>query len=153
MRALLCILMLLPTLTWAEVQLATEIFKVVETTDDQGKVKQEWKKADAIVPGDKVGYLIRFTNKGEQAAGDLVLNNPIPDNTLYVADSARGANSTIEFSADGGNAFAAADKLFIEKNGKKVLAQAKDYTHVRWIIASELPAGESGSVQYVVQVK
>ena len=47
----------------------------------------------------------------------------------------------------------APEKLFIEKEGKKLPAQAKDYTHVRWSLISPLKAGEKGSVQYVVQVK
>lgn len=153
MRALLSILMLLPGFAFAQIEINTEIFKVVETKTESGKAKQEWVKADSIVPGDKVGYLIRFDNKGQEAAGDLVLNNPIPENTFYIENSARGANSAIRFSADGGNKFAEADKLFIEKNGKKMLAGPKDYTNVRWLISSELPAGESSSVQYVVQVK
>ena len=153
MRALLSILMLLFCYDTAPIEINTEIFKVVETKTESGKAKQEWVKADSIVPGDKVGYLIRFDNKGQEAAGDLVLNNPIPENTFYIENSARGANSAIRFSADGGNKFAEADKLFIEKDGKKMLAGPKDYTNVRWLISSELPAGESSSVQYVVQVK
>jgi len=153
MKALLSMLLLLPAFSFAQVELNTEVFKVVDKKSDNGKTVQEWVKADSIVPGDKVGYRILFTNKGEKAADDLVLNNPIPENTHYIADSARGANSQIRFSADGGQQYAEADKLFIQKNGKKVLAGPKDYTHVRWVISKALPAGENSSVQYIVQVK
>ena len=82
-----------------------------------------------------------------------MLNNPIPENTIYVEDSARGANTNINFSVDGGQQFAKPEQLFVEVNGKKVPATAKDYTHVRWTLTSALPAGKEGSVQYVVQVK
>ena len=44
-------------------------------------------------------------------------------------------------------------QLFIQKNGKKLPATAKDYSNVRWVLTSSLKAGEKGSVQYVVQVK
>jgi uncharacterized repeat protein (TIGR01451 family) len=153
MKKILAILCLLPSLAFAQVELKTDMFKVVETQKDNGVSKVEWVTPDNVVPGDKVGYRISFTNKGEQAAADIVLNNPIPENTVYVADSARGANSNIVFSVDGGKQFAKPEQLFIEVNGKKVPATAKDYTHVRWTLTSALPAGKDGSVQYVVQVK
>ena len=153
MKKLLCLIALLPTLAFAQVELKTEIFKVVETRLTTGKVKQDWVKDQAIAPGDKVGYQILFTNSGAEPADNIVLNNPIPEHTFYIADSARGANSNIVFSADGGKLFATPEKLFIEKDGKKVLASPKEYTNVRWSISKALPAGESGSVQYIVEVK
>lgn len=153
MKKILAVLCFLPTLAFAQVALKTDMFKVVETQQGNGTSKVEWIAPDNIVPGDKVGYRISFTNKGEQAAADIVLNNPIPNNTIYVDGSARGANSDIVFSVDGGNQFAKPEQLFVEVDGKKVPATAKDYTHIRWTLTSALPAGEDGSVQYVVQVK
>ncbi len=153
MKKLLTALSLLPSLVFAQVELSTEMFKVVETQKENGTSKVEWISPDNIVPGDKVGYLIRFKNNGNQPAADIVLNNPVPENTTYVDNSARGANSNIVFSVDGGKAFAQPEQLFVEVNGKKVPATAKDYTHVRWTLQSALPAGKEGSVQYVVQVK
>ena len=146
-------LALFPLSAFAQIELTTEIFKVVTVKDKNGNSKVEWQKPDNIVPGDKVGYRIRFANTGNEAADDLVLNNPIPENTVYVSDSARGANSQILFSVDGGKEFKNADQLFVTKNGKKLKATAKDYTNVRWVISNALKAGENGSVQYIVQVK
>jgi len=153
MKKLFIALSLLPSLAFAQVELKKEMFKVVETQKENGTSKVEWIAPDNIVPGDKVGYLIRFKNNGKEAAADIVLNNPVPENTIYVDDSARGANSNIVFSVDGGKQFAQPEQLFVEVNGKKVPATAKDYTHVRWTLQSALPAGKEGSVQYVVQVK
>lgn len=137
----------------AQVELKTEMFKVVEVQKDNGTSKIEWVTPDNITPGDKVGYRIMVKNKGDKAADDIVLNNPVPENTIYVNGSARGANSSIVFSVDQGKTFATPEKLFIEKNGKKLPATAKDYSNVRWVLTSSLKAGEKGSVQYVVQVK
>ena len=153
MKKILAILSFLPALAFAQVELKTDMFKVVETQKENGTSKIEWVAADSIVPGDKVGYRISFSNKGEKPADNIVLNNPIPDNTVYVADSARGANSNILFSVDGGKQFAKPEQLFIKVNGKKRPATDKDYTHVQWALSSALPAGKDGSVQYVVQVK
>jgi uncharacterized repeat protein (TIGR01451 family) len=144
--------LLLPTLALAQVELKTEIFKVVEVQKDNSN-KVEWVEAKNIIPGDKVGYRINVENKGEDAADNLVLNNPIPDNTIYVDNSARGADSKIEFSVDGGKQYGLPEQLFITKEGKKLPATAKDYTHVRWTLLSPLNTGEESSVQYVVQVK
>ncbi|MGB3727275.1 MAG: hypothetical protein WA981_16105, partial [Glaciecola sp.] len=146
-------LCLLPSLAFAQVELSTEMFEVVETQQDNGTSKVEWVKPDNIIPGDKVGYRISFKNTGDQPAADIVLNNPVPENTVYVGGSARGTNSNIVFSVDGGQQFAKPEQLFVEVNGKKVPAIAKDYTHVRWTLTSALPAGKEGNVQYVVQVK
>jgi uncharacterized repeat protein (TIGR01451 family) len=153
MKKILATLCLLPSLAFAQVELKTEMFEVVEKQQDNGTSKVEWTTPDNIVPGDKVGYRILFTNTGDQPAADIVLNNPIPQNTIYVEGSARGANSNIVFSVDGGKQFAKPEQLFVEANGKKIPASAKDYTHVRWTLTSALPVGKDGSVQYVVQVK
>ena len=153
MKRIIASLCLLPSLAFAQVELSTDMFEVVETQQDNGTSKVEWVKPDNIIPGDKVGYRISFKNTGDQPAADIVLNNPVPENTVYVGDSARGANSDIVFSVDGGQQFAKPEQLFVEVNGKKVPATAKDYTHVRWTLTSALPAGKEGSVQYVVQVK
>ncbi|MFT5592602.1 MAG: putative repeat protein (TIGR01451 family) [Oceanicoccus sp.] len=153
MKKIIAAICLLPSLAFAQVELKTEMFEVVEKQQDNGTSKVEWVKPDNIIPGDKVGYRISFKNTGDQPAADIVLNNPVPENTIYVDDSARGANSTIVFSVDGGKQFANPEQLFVELNGKKVPATAKDYTHVRWTLNSALPAGKDGSVQYVVQVK
>lgn len=153
MKRIIASLCLLPSLAFAQVELSTDMFEVVETQQDNGTSKVEWVKPDNIIPGDKVGYRISFKNTGDQPAADIVLNNPVPENTVYVGDSARGSNSDIVFSVDNGQQFAKPEQLFVEVNGKKVPATAKDYTHVRWTLTSALPAGKEGSVQYVVQVK
>jgi len=137
----------------AQVELKTEMYKVVEIQKANGTSKIEWVKPDSITPGDRVGYRIIVENKGDKPADDIVLNNPVPENTTYVDGSARGANSSIVFSVDQGKTFTTPEKLFIIKDGKKLPASAKDYSNVRWVLTSPLKAGEKGSVQYIVQVK
>ncbi|GAA6134878.1 hypothetical protein NBRC116188_16680 [Oceaniserpentilla sp. 4NH20-0058] len=154
MKKLLAIIcLLLPTFAIAQVELKTDIYKVVETQRDNGTSKVEWVEAKNIIPGDKVGYRIHVNNNSDETADNLVLNNPIPDNTVYVDNSARGASSKIEFSVDGGKQYGLPEQLFITREGKKLPATAKDYTHVRWTLLSPLKTGDESSVQYVVQVK
>jgi len=150
------LLMVLPAISlnaFAQVELKTETYKVIEVPIENGASKIEWIQPNSITPGDRVGYRLIVENKGDKPADNIVLNNPVPENTLYVDGSARGANSSIVFSVDQGKTFAKPEKLFIQKDGKKLPATAKDYSNIRWILNSVLKAGEKGSVQYVVQVK
>ena len=153
MRFLLLTLILLPSLLWAEVTLTTETYKVIEVQQDNGTSKLEWVAPHSILPGDKVGYRIVVNNGGDKKADDIVLNNPVPHNTVYVEGSARGANTSIVYSVDGGKTFAKPAQLFIKKNGRKVAASAKDYSNLRWLLQQPIKAGGKASVQYVVQVK
>ncbi len=143
----------LPALAMAQVELSTQTYKVTEVIKADGSSKIEWVTADSIVPGDKVGYRIIVNNNGTEPADSIVLDNPVPQHTVYVAGSARGANSKIEYSVDSGKSYNMPEKLFITKNGKKYPATAKDYSHVKWTLTHALKAGESTQVQYVVQVK
>lgn len=138
---------------WSEVKLQNEAFKVVTLTSDNGASSEQWQTPDKMLPGDKVGYQISFENTGKEAATDLVIANPIPENTVYVAASAKGLNTDIDFSADGGKTYAQPSKLLIEKNGERVQATAADYTHVRWTLNKPLAIGAESSVQYAVIIK
>ncbi len=143
----------LPALAMAQVELTTQTYKVTEVKKADGSSKIEWIKADSIVPGDKVGYRIIVNNKGAEDANSIVLDNPVPQHTVYVAGSARGANTKIVYSVDSGKTYKMPEKLFIIKKGKKYPATAKDYSNVKWTLTQALKAGESTQVQYVVQVK
>ncbi len=138
---------------WSEVELKNEAFKVVTVTSENGAKSEQWQTPDKMLPGDKVGYQISFNNTGKEAATDIVIANPIPDNTVYVAGSAKGLNTDIEFSTDGGKTYAQPSKLFIEKNGERVQATAADYTNVRWTLNKPLAIGADSSVQYAVLIK
>lgn len=87
MRLLTAFLLLIPGLAFAQVNLISEVFKIVAVTHDNGTVSEQWQAAEKIVPGDKVGYRIRYQNEGEQAATGIVINNPIPQNTVYLANT------------------------------------------------------------------
>lgn len=136
----------------AEVEMTTQVFKVVEKTDTNGSVKQEWQAPQNMVPGSVVGYRIEIKNSGKEAAKDLIINNPIPANTTYIADSARGADASIDYSVDGGKHYAQPAELFVIKNGKKVQASVVDYTHIRWTFNKALAPKNSTTAQYTVKL-
>jgi uncharacterized repeat protein (TIGR01451 family) len=136
----------------AEVTLTNTIFEVVTITAQDGSQKDEWQQPDKLLPGERVGYQIDVKNNSTESVADIVIANPIPENTVYVQDSAKGLNALIEFSVNNGETFALPAELFIEKDGKRMQAQAADYTQVRWTLNKPLAAGASSSVQYIVKI-
>lgn len=106
------------------------------------------------VPGTEVIYTTTFENLIKKPVGDIVINNPIPNDSLYVAGSAFGQNCDILFSADGGKSFGHADELTVkDADGKTRPAQAKEYTNIRWIYKKQLAAGKAGEVGFRAAIK
>jgi uncharacterized repeat protein (TIGR01451 family) len=137
----------------AEVTLTNTVFEVVTITNQDSSKQDQWQQPDKLLPGERVGYQIEVNNKGTEPAADIVIANPIPEHTTYVQDSAKGLNTLIEFSVDNGKTFALPAQLFVEKDGKRVQAQAADYTQVRWKLNQPLAVGASSTVQYIVKIK
>lgn len=146
-------LVLMSFIVSAEVTLTNTVFEVVTITNKDGSQHDQWQQPDKILPGERIGYQIEVTNQGTEAAADIVIANPIPANTTYVQGSAKGLDTQIEFSVDNGKTYALPAELFIEKDGKRVQAEAADYTQVRWILNKPLAAGASTTVQYIVKIK
>ena len=137
----------------AEVTLTNTVFEVITITNQDGSKQDQWQEPDKLLPGERVGYQIEVNNKGNEPAADIVIENPIPEHTTYVQDSAKGLNTLIEFSVDNGKTFALPANLFMEKEGKRVQANAVDYTQVRWKLKQPLAAGASSTVQFIVKIK
>ena len=98
----------------AEVTLTNTVFEVITITNQDGSKQDQWQEPDKLLPGERVGYQIEVNNKGNEPAADIVIENPIPEHTTYVQDSAKGLNTLIEFSVDNGKTFALPANLFME---------------------------------------
>jgi hypothetical protein len=73
---------------------------------------------------------------------------------VYQGGSARGANTTITYSVDGGKQYATPDKLTVKTpDGKVRPALASDYTHIRWTYKGDLGVGKSGEVSFRAVIK
>ncbi|HTG01809.1 MAG TPA: hypothetical protein VK654_14605 [Nitrospirota bacterium] len=158
--ALLTAALLASSAAWAQQKDAIEL-----KTSAQVEVVKKNEKGDKTVtfvdaakeskvPGDVVLFTTTYTNTGKQPADAVVITNPVPEHTVYIAESAAGANTRIDFSVDGGKTYAAPDKLTLkDKNNITRKAAAADYTHIRWTLTKSLPAGGSGSVSYKAKIK
>jgi uncharacterized repeat protein (TIGR01451 family) len=134
--------------------------KITSTAEVEREVvvngKKEMKRMPVTkaVPGTEIIFTNQFENVTAKAASDVVINNPIPESTEYKAGSAFGADCDIQFSVDSGKKFGHAEELKIkDADGTEHTALAKDYTNIRWVNKSQLPAGKAGEVGFRVIIK
>jgi uncharacterized repeat protein (TIGR01451 family) len=126
----------------------------VEAKNAHGGVEKKRVPLTKAPPGAEVIYTTTFTNQGAKPAGNVVVTNPVPANTSYVGGSARGENTVITFSVDGGKSYAAPDALTLRTtDGRERPALPSDYTHVRWVYKGDLPPGKTGAAEFRVVVK
>jgi uncharacterized repeat protein (TIGR01451 family) len=125
----------------------------VEVTAPNGKKEMKREPVVKAIPGTEVIFTTTFSNAGTRPAGNVVLTNPVPDNTAYVAGSAAGPNTEITYSVDGGKTFSTPEKLKIKEGKKERPALPSEYTHIRWTYKGELVPGKSGEVSFRVVIK
>lgn len=126
----------------------------VEVVNRAGRKEKKREPVKLAVPGSTVIYTTRFTNNGAQPAGDVVIDNPIPQNTVFVVGSAFGARTAISYSVDGGKSYDAPARLRVRgANGVERAAEPRDYTHIRWRYQGELAPGQRGEVGFRVVIK
>lgn len=150
-------IMMLPAMAMAagdvSVSIKTEKQEVVVKN---GKTLTQIVPATKFAPGDTIIYTITYTNKGTEPATNAVIDDPIPQGTAYVTNSATGASADITFSIDKGKTYKKPTLLIyeVDVNGKKEKKTASPdlYTNIRWTVAS-IPAGTSGKVGFKVKVK
>ena len=121
--------------------------------------KQVKKRVAAVdqASGEVIIYTISYRNEGKEAATNVVLDNKIPDGTVYVNDSSKAAGAETLFSVDNGKTYKQPASLTYEitdKDGKKqqVKATPEQYTDIRWVVA-KVPPGSGGQIVYELRVK
>lgn len=145
-----------PALAAPKIEFSISQFR--EVVEQKGGVrKTKLVPAESVAPGDVVEYVLAYVNRGNEAATDAAIEDPIPKGTVYVANSATGEGAEITFSSDGGRTFAPAVKLTYEyrlPSGavEKRVATPDEYTHVRWTLKRVEP-GATGKVAFRVKVK
>ncbi len=139
----------------ASVEMNTAVQKVVIEEDEQGNNVRKLVSADQVVPGDTLHYVISFTNKGANTvdSGSIVITNPLPPDTVYLEGTAQGSGTEITYSVDAGGTFGRTTELTVLREGERVLAQATDYTTIRWAFKPALEAGKTGDVSFSVRLK
>ncbi|MCC5887151.1 MAG: DUF11 domain-containing protein [Gammaproteobacteria bacterium] len=156
----LCALVLLSVTTVAlaqePVRLISSVQKVEAFVNEQGEQERRLVAAERVVPGDELRYTVTFANQGAETvdAGSIVITNPVPNNTIYLMDSAGGSGTDVVFSVDGGETWGTPDELVMTgEDGQSRVAEDEDYTHIRWTFRPALEPGQEGSVFFRVRLR
>ncbi|MBN8430366.1 DUF11 domain-containing protein [Microbulbifer salipaludis] len=138
---------------FAAVELETRAFIEVAITDTNGVQSKELQPVERAQPGQEVVFVITYRNTGEEPAENLVVNNRVPKEMVYVADSAQGESALIQVSVDG-NRFGSLQSLQVtEADGSVRAAKASDVVALRWTLQGAVAPGDSGSVRYRAVLK
>jgi uncharacterized repeat protein (TIGR01451 family) len=161
-RSVLGSTLLLVSLLLATAAFAKPLVTISVSAEKEVTVTADGKKSTKLVPVKKVSpnevilYTVHYANKGDEAATNAVIEDPIPKGTVYLPEGS-AATPEPEFSIDHGKSYNKATLLSYEvklPSGKLERRQATsaEYTNIRWIV-KQIPAGGSGSVTFKVKVK
>jgi uncharacterized repeat protein (TIGR01451 family) len=156
--AVTLLLLLSVAVAWAAPRMSISITTSKEVTEtvNGAKVKKLLPTKQAAA-GDTLVYSLAYSNSGNEAATDAVINNPVSAGMSYIDNSASGDGADITFSIDGGKTYKKPSLLTYEikqPNGsvQKYTARPEEYTHIRWTIR-QVPAGKGGTLGFSVRVK
>jgi uncharacterized repeat protein (TIGR01451 family) len=131
---------------------STSLQEQIKVSPSGEKVK-EWIKASKVVPGTVIRYVNTIENSGDKPARKLVVNNPIPENMEYVANTATCEGTCIiTYSVDGGKSFKKPEELFLGVGEERHMAKATEYTDIRWVVDTLATTSQS-TVEYKARLK
>jgi uncharacterized repeat protein (TIGR01451 family) len=113
-----------------------------EATDANGQKTKKLVPVATGVPGTEVIYTLTANNNCKQAAENIAINDPLPAEMSYVANSAVGPGSDISFSIDG-KTFAKVGDLKVSENGAARAARPDEVRFIRWTFASLAPGAQA----------
>lgn len=155
---ILLMAVLSPSVAMADpnIQLDMKVARQV-VVEEEGKQVSHWVDAQDVEPGQTLKYTVRYINNGDEPATEVKIENPIPELTVYVSDSASGDGSTIVFSADGGETWSPPDEVTYEVavfggGTARRKAGPDRFTNIRWLI-DQIPPGSQGEVSFEVRVQ
>jgi uncharacterized repeat protein (TIGR01451 family) len=126
-----------------DVALTSAVF-VEKTVQAGGQSKVVLEEPKLVVPGDKLVFVLNYTNKGATPATDFVVTNPLPG-----AVSFQSGDTAAQVSVDGGKAWGTLAALKVkDADGTMRAARPEDVTHVRWTFEKAIPAGQGGKLSF-----
>jgi len=127
------------------VALDSKVFVERTATDASGKVQTMLEPPKLVTPGDRLLFVLTYKNVGAQPASNFVVTNPIPNAVAYAGTD--GIQPVV--SVDGGKSWGPLATLKVKQpDGTLRAAQPGDVTHVRWTLATAIPAGQGGKLSF-----
>ncbi len=140
--------------TNGKVTLTMRSYKEVITKDKNGKPTKKLVDTKKVLPGDIIMYKNIVDNATAKPVKNMVLNNAIPKQMIYISGSARcEIPCKILYSADGGKHFATPEKLKIKTAHGTRLARPDEYTNIRWILSKPLPPHRKTVASYKAKLR
>lgn len=131
-----------------KLEVSNKAYQEIVTQQPDGRVEKKTVPVSTVVPGTEVLYVVTVRNVGDEPAGGIVVNNPVPAEMIY-RNALSAANAPNQVSVDGGQQWGSLDKLTKSgADGKSRPAENGDVTHVRWTLAYSIKPGEEGSFTY-----
>lgn len=113
-------------------KVTSKVQKMVVVKKD-GETSYSFEPTSKVIPGETLQYRTYFENISTEPTDNIKIVNPIPENLVYLENSAQGKNTNIVFSVDGGKNYGKAATLKVKRDdGKIYLAKSSDYTHIQW---------------------
>jgi len=129
-----------------ELTTVAELAKTVTAAD--GSTVKQYVPATRIVPGTEVTWTTTARNVCRKPAEKVVIDQPVPEHMLFVADSPTGDGTVISLSTDGHEFKAARDLTVRGSDGATRAAGAADVRAVRWALTGAIAPQSSVSVRY-----
>jgi uncharacterized repeat protein (TIGR01451 family) len=133
----------------AGVEITNQAMREVEQKGLDGTTSVKLAEMKSATPGERVRFVIQVHNGSTRPAEKLVVTNPVPSDVEF-----QSASEGAEVSVDGGKTFGALAQLTVKPTaGTPRAAQFADVTHVRWRLASSVPAGADSEVYFAGRIK
>jgi len=147
------IVLAMMSMAQANVSISSASFQEQIKVTPSGEKVKEWVRASKVVPGTVIRYVNSLYNNGDRPATKLVVNNPIPENMEYVANTAVCATRCmVSYSVDGGRTYNQPEELFLGVGEERHMAKASEYTHIKWVVDA-LAATSQSTVEYKARLK
>jgi uncharacterized repeat protein (TIGR01451 family) len=132
------------------VSLASEVFVEKTKLDAHGKPTVALEPPAVVTPGDKLVFVLSYSNATAQPATGFTLTNPIPASVSFTGAEGEGA----VVSVDGGKSWGQLATLKVAAaDGTSRAATPADVTHVRWTFGRAIAVGEAGKLRFRGVVK
>lgn len=129
----------------SQVAIDSDVFVEKMVTDPMGRTKLVLEQPKAVVPGDKLVFVLNYQNKSQGPAANFIVTNPLPAAVVFQG----AADNVALVSVDGGRNWGALSTLKVrDRAGLLRPANPTDVTHIRWAFAKPIPAGSAGKLMF-----
>ena len=123
--------------------------RIVAAVEDGGVAEVAIASGTVASHADELIYSVLFTNASAHLVDGVRITSPVPADAKYVQGSASGPGGQVLFSVDNARTFGRPNELRMDSaDGRPRVADAANYTHVRWVLDAPLDPGALGFARF-----